>query len=244
MILQISGLTAGYDDGPDIIHSVDFELHEGEIVTIIGPNGAGKSTVLKAVFGLIDVRSGEVLHGSRDITKLPTHERIRSGIAFVTQGNNVFPDLTVRENLEMGAFTLPNRREVRAKLEEVYHFFPKLKHFAKRNAGLLSGGERQMVAIGMALMLSPEVLLLDEPSIGLAPKIIDEVFARIETIRQDGTCVLMVEQNATKALKVSDRAYVLELGKNSLTGSGSDLLADPHVGELYLGKSQALAKNT
>jgi len=237
MILEIQSVTARYGQGPDIIHEINLELHEGEIVSIIGPNGAGKSTLLKSIFGLTDIRQGKVIHGARDITTLPTRERITAGLAFVTQGVNLFPDLTVEENLEMAAYTLNNAKEVQRKKEEVMDFFPKLRLFAKHNAGLLSGGERQMVAIGMGLMLSPEVLLLDEPSIGLAPKIITEVFNQIQTVRDQGTSILMVEQNAAKALSVSDRGYVLELGKNALTGTGKELLDNPKVGELYLGKT-------
>jgi neutral amino acid transport system ATP-binding protein len=236
MILELKNITAGYDSGPAIIHGTNIKVHENEIVTIIGPNGAGKSTVLKSIFGLTDIRSGEIIHGSRNITHLPTTERITSGIAFVTQGVNIFPDLSVEENLDMAAYTLKTKAEKEQKKEEVMEFFPKLKLFAKNNAGLLSGGERQMVAIGMGLMLSPEILLLDEPSIGLAPKIINEVFELIKRISRKGTSVLMVEQNAAKALKISDRAYVLELGKNALNGTGKELLNNPKVGALYLGQ--------
>lgn len=238
MLLQLSNITAGYAAGPDIIHGVNLEVHENEIVTIIGPNGAGKSTVLKSVFGITDVRSGQIVHGSRDISHLPITERITSGIAFVTQGVNIFPDLTVEENLDMAAYTLKTKEEKEQKKAEVMEFFPKLKLFAKHNAGLLSGGERQMVAIGMGLMLSPEILLLDEPSIGLSPKIIHEVFELIQQISRAGTSILMVEQNAAKALQISDRGYVLERGKNALTGTAKDLLDNPSVGELYLGKSE------
>ena len=237
MILEIRALTARYTPtSPDILHGVNFELHENEIVTIIGPNGAGKSTVLKSIFGLTHVTEGKVLHGSRDITGQRTDQILRSGIAFVSQGHNIFPDLLVEENLEMGAFTLSDKKEVQAKKEEVFSFFPVLKEMRDQNAGLLSGGERQMVALGMALMLSPEILLLDEPSIGLSPKIIQEVFEKIQNIRDKGTSILMVEQNAAKALEISDRVYVLELGKNALEGKGKDLLRDKRVGELYLGK--------
>ncbi len=236
MTLSIQNLTAGYSSGPDILHNTCFELREREIVTIIGPNGAGKSTVLRSIFGLTDIRKGEIIHGSRDITSLSTHEIIRSGIAMVSQGRNIFPDLTVEENLEMGAYTLRSKQEIKDKKKDVFQFFPKLKSFRDRHSGILSGGERQMVAIGMALMLSPEVLLLDEPSIGLAPKIIDEVFAKIQHIRDEGASILMVEQNASKALSISDRGYVLELGRNALDGTGKKLLTDPKVGELYLGK--------
>ncbi|MCF7905766.1 ABC transporter ATP-binding protein [Candidatus Gracilibacteria bacterium] len=240
MILEIQNLTAGYKSGPSILHDVNFCLHENEIVTIIGPNGAGKSTVLKSIFGLTNVRKGNVTHGSRDITDLPTDGIIRSGIAFVAQGDNVFPDLTVQENLEMGAFIRTSRKEVQEKQEEVFHFFPSLKKYRSQKSALLSGGERQMLALGMALMLSPEILLLDEPSIGLAPKIINEVFEKIQKIKSTGTSILMVEQNAIKALEISDRGYVLELGKNALEGTGKELLKNPKVGELYLGKKQKL----
>lgn len=236
MLLQISSLTAGYHTGPDIIHKINLELHENEIVTIIGPNGAGKSTILKSIFGLTSIRSGSIHHGARETTDLPTHSIIKSGIAFVTQGINVFPDLTVEENLDMAAFTLKNKEEKIKNKEHVMNFFPKLRRFRRKNAGILSGGERQMIALGMGLMLSPEILLLDEPSIGLAPKVISEVFEKIQEIRDAGTSILMVEQNAAKALSISDRGYVLELGKNALEGTGKDLLKDKKVGELYLGK--------
>ncbi|MCB9809570.1 ABC transporter ATP-binding protein [Candidatus Peribacteria bacterium] len=236
MILSVEAVTAGYGNGPDILHEVSITLHEGEIVAIIGPNGAGKSTLLKSILGLTSLRHGTVHHGSRDLTPLPVASRIRSGIAFVTQGLNIFPDLTVAENLEMAAYTMTNRSEVQQKYAEIMAFFPQLQAYARHTAGLLSGGERQMLALGMGLMLSPEVLLLDEPSIGLAPKVITEVFQQIQRIRDQGTSILMVEQNAAKALEISDRGYVLELGRNALTGTGASLLADPKVGSLYLGR--------
>ncbi|MCF7812280.1 ABC transporter ATP-binding protein [Candidatus Gracilibacteria bacterium] len=238
MILEIQSLTAGYNAGPDILHDVNLSVHENEIVTIIGPNGAGKSTILKSIFGLTDIRNGKIIHGSRDITYHKTDQIIRSGIAMVSQGQNIFPDLTVEENLEMGAFIRQDKKELNQKKEEVFSFFPILKKFREKKAGILSGGERQMVALGMSLMLSPEILLLDEPSIGLAPKVMQEVFEKILQIRESGTTILMVEQNAAKALTISDRGYVLELGKNALEGKGKDLLRNPRVGELYLGKSQ------
>ncbi len=244
MILEIQNLIAGYKSGPDILHEVNFYLHENEIVTIIGPNGAGKSTVLKSIFGLTNIRNGKIIHGSRDITRFRTDEVLRSGIAFVTQGHNVFPDLTVEENLEMGSFTRKNKSEIQKKKEEVFLFFPVLKKYRSKKSAILSGGERQMLGLGMALMLSPEVLLLDEPSIGLAPKIIGEVFAKIQEIKNTGTAIMMVEQNAVKALEVSDRGYVLELGKNAIEGTGKDLLKNPRVGELYLGKRQKLENRT
>ncbi|MCF7918231.1 ABC transporter ATP-binding protein [Candidatus Gracilibacteria bacterium] len=238
MILEIKSLTAGYGSGPSILQNINLCLHENEIVTIIGPNGAGKSTILKSIFGLTDVRAGKIIHGSRDITHLKTDQIIRSGIAMVTQGKNIFPDLTVEENLEMGAFTRRDTSEIQKRKQEVFSFFPVLEKFKSKKTGILSGGERQMVAIGMSLMLAPEVLMLDEPSIGLAPKVMQEVFSKIQEIKNAGTAILMVEQNAAKALEISDRGYVLELGKNALEGSGKNLLKNPRVGELYLGKSK------
>lgn len=238
MILEIQKLTAGYNAGPDILHEVNLQLHENEIVTIIGPNGAGKSTILKSIFGITDIREGKIFHGSREITGLKTDQIIRSGIAMVTQGKNIFPDLTVEENLEMGSFIRKNKKEIEEQKKEVFSFFPKIEKFRDKRTGILSGGERQMVALGMALMLAPEVLLLDEPSIGLAPKVMGEVFEKIQKIRKAGTSILMVEQNASRALEISDRGYVLELGKNALEGTGKDLLKNPRVGELYLGKTK------
>ncbi|MCF7830986.1 ABC transporter ATP-binding protein [Candidatus Gracilibacteria bacterium] len=238
MILEIKDLVAGYKSGPNILHQVNFQLHANEIVTIIGPNGAGKSTVLKSIFGITNLRDGKIIHGSRDITGLGTDQIINSGIAMVMQGNNVFPDLTVEENLDMGAFTRKNRGEIKKKKKEIFKFFPVLKKYRKKRAAVLSGGERQMLALGMALMLSPEVLMLDEPSIGLAPKVMQEVFDKILEIREQGTAILMVEQNAARALEISDRGYVLELEKNALEGPAKDLLKNPRVGELYLGKKK------
>lgn len=236
-MLKISNLVAGYGNGPDVLHDVSISLHEGEIVTIIGPNGAGKSTLLNSIFGLTDVREGEISHGARDISSLSTSEILRSGIALVSQRNNVFSQLTVSENLETAAWTISSASERESRKQEVLKMFPMLRFHSEKKAVLLSGGERQMVAIGMALMISPEVLLLDEPSIGLAPKIVQEVFAKIQEIRDGGTSILMVEQNALAALAISDRGYVLELGKNALEGAGKDLLSDSEVGRLFLGRS-------
>ena len=236
-MLKVDHLTAGYAKGPDIIHDVHLHVEEGEIVTILGPNGAGKSTILKSIFGLTDVRSGTILHGARELHLLPTDEILRSGIGFVMQGQNIFPDMTVEENLEMAAWILKTTVEITAKKEEVFRLFPVVKRMRKMKSLLLSGGERQMVAFGMAMMLSPEVLLLDEPSIGLAPKVVHEVFQKVQHVREEGTSVLMVEQNAAAALKISDRGYVLENGRNVLDGDGKTLLRDKRVGELYLGHS-------
>ncbi len=237
-MLKISNLVAGYGNGPDVLHDVHLELGEGEIVTIIGPNGAGKSTLLSSIFGLTDVRAGKIVHGSRDLTILSTNEILKSGIALVAQRDNVFTELTVTENLETAAWIISSATERKLRVQEVLKMFPMLRPHLQKKAVLLSGGERQMVALGMALMVSPEVLLLDEPSIGLAPKIVQEVFAKIQTIRDGGTSILMVEQNALAALEISDRGYVLELGKNALEGTGKELLNDPEVGRLFLGRGR------
>lgn len=235
-MLKISGLVSGYGTGPDVLHGVHMELSEGEIVTIIGPNGAGKSTLLLSLFGITNVRKGTITHGSRELTGLSTEDILRSGIALVPQRDNVFPQLTVSENLDIAAWTISAASERASRKEEVLKIFPLLRPHLEKKTVLLSGGERQMVALGMALMLSPEVLLLDEPSIGLAPKVVQEVFAKIQEIRDAGTSVLMVEQNALAALEISDRGYVLELGKNALEGTGQELLNDPEVGRLFLGR--------
>ena len=237
-MLQIKNLVSGYKKGPDVLHRVHVEVREGEIVTIIGPNGAGKSTLLLSIFGITNVREGTIVHGSRELTGLSTDEILRSGIALVTQRENVFPQLTVLENLETAAWTIFSRAERESRTQAVLQMFPMLRPHLEKKAVLLSGGERQMVALGMALMLSPEVLLLDEPSIGLAPKVVQEVFAKIQEIRNAGTSVLMVEQNALAALEVSDRGYVLELGNNALEGTGKELLNDPEVGRLFLGRGK------
>ena len=214
-VLVATGIVAGYFPGVNILNGCDLTVGAGEFVGIIGPNGAGKSTLLKAVLGLVSVREGTVrLHGT-DITGQAPHRLVARGVAFVPQSNNVFPSLTVRENLEMGCFLVPKR--------------------ADQRAGSLSGGERQMVAMGRALMLDPTLLLLDEPSAGLSPMLQDEVFLRCKTINDTGVAILMVEQNARRALQVCDRGYVLDQGRNAYTGSGRDLLADPKVIELYLG---------
>lgn len=237
-MLEIKNLVAGYKKGPDVLHDVHLKLHEGEIVTIIGPNGAGKSTLLLSIFGITNVREGTITHGARELTGLSTDEILRSGIALVLQRENVFPQLTVLENLETAAWTISSRAERESRKEEVLQMFPMLRPHLEKKAVLLSGGERQMVALGMALMLSPEVLLLDEPSIGLAPKVVQEVFAKIQEIRASGTSILMVEQNAIAALNISDRGYVLELGKNALEGTGNALLNNPEVGRLFLGRGK------
>lgn len=231
-LLEAEELVAGYGDA-EIVHGVSLEVGEEEVVSIIGPNGAGKSTVMKAVFGLLEPWSGSVVFDDVDVTGTPPEERTRLGMSYVPQTENVFPNLSVRENLEMGAFVLDELPLDR--LEEVYGLFPVLKDRSGQKAGSLSGGQQQMVAMGRALMVDPGVLLVDEPSAGLAPELVDEVFDRIERVNRSGTAVLMVEQNARKALRRSDRGYVLEAGENRFMDSGEALLENPEVEELYLG---------
>ena len=237
-IVECEELVAGYVPGVNILNGCDLVVGPGEFVGIIGPNGAGKSTLMKAVLGLVTIRSGHVRLKGEDITGQPPHKLVQRGVGFVPQTNNVFPSLTVRENLEMGCFLKP--KQFGARYEVVVGLFPRLAERADQRAGSLSGGERQMVAMGRALMLDPKLLLLDEPSAGLSPMLQDEVFLRCKLINDAGVAILMVEQNARRALQVCDRAYVLDQGTNAYTGTGRELLADPKVIELYLG---TLARN-
>ncbi len=233
-VLIAEDLVAGYLPGVDILTGCNFELHEGELVGIIGPNGAGKSTLVKAMFGLVEVRSGRVLLKGDDITNWAAHDLVAKGVGFVPQTENVFPSLTVVENLEMGAYQLQSD-QVGQRVDMVYELFPRLGERSGQRAGLLSGGERQMLAMGRALMMQPAVLLLDEPSAGLSPALQIEVFENVALINDSGVSIVMVEQNATRCLKISDRGYVLDEGKNAYDGTGESLLHDPKVIELYLG---------
>lgn len=232
-LLIADRLEAGYVPGVNILNDCSLEMAEGELVGIIGPNGAGKSTLLKAMFGLVDVRSGSVRLRGEEISGLKAHALVSRGIGYVPQNDNVFQTLTVRENLEMGTFLKPKRFAER--FEVVGGMFPKLLDRADQRAGSLSGGERQMLAMGRALMMEPSVLLLDEPSAGLSPALQDEVFVRCYKINQAGVSIVMVEQNASRCLQICDRGYVLDQGSNAYTGTGSELLTDPKVIELYLG---------
>ncbi len=231
-LLKAENITAGYGE-MDILHDVCIELTEGGIVALIGPNGAGKSTLMKTIFGLLTPRTGTVAFDGNDITGRAPDQIVRLGMCYVPQTDNVFPSLTVRENLEMGAFIL--NEELDDRIERVYQVFPDLKTFHGKRAGALSGGQRQMLAMGRALMLDPQVLLLDEPSAGLAPKLVELIFEKIVEVNQTGVSILMVEQNAKHALQLSDRGYVLATGRNRFEGSGQDLLSDPQVAKLYLG---------
>ena len=232
-VLDARSLVAGYIPEVNILNGCDLVVGAGEFVGIIGPNGAGKSTFLKAVLGLCKVRSGTITLNGEDITGRQAHELVAMGVSYVPQTKNVFPSLTVRENLEMGCFLKPS--VFKERFEYVSSMFPKLAARANQRASALSGGERQMVAMGRALMLEPKILLLDEPSAGLSPALQDEVFVQCRTINKSGVAILMVEQNARRCLQVVNRGYVLDQGRNAYTGSGRELLADPNVIELYLG---------
>ena len=233
VLLHAEDLVAGYLPGVDILRGASLDLHQGELVGIIGPNGAGKSTLIKTLFGLVPVRSGRVVLEGDDITGLAAHELVARGVGYVPQNRNVFPSLTIEENLRMGLYLQPSRFGER--FEAVSTLFPILSERRKERAGLLSGGQRQMVAMGRALMTDPTVLLLDEPSAGLSPVNQDEVFARIDEVKRSGVSVVMVEQNARKCLQIADTAFVLDQGRNAYSGSGKDLLDDPTVIQLYLG---------
>jgi ABC-type branched-subunit amino acid transport system ATPase component len=237
-LLEARGVVAGYVPEVNILNGLDLDLAAGEFVGIIGPNGAGKSTFLKAVLGLVPIRGGTVTFDGEDITGHQAHQLVQKGVGFVPQTRNVFPSLTVTENLEMGAFLQPSR--FKQQRDYVFTLFPRLSQRASQRAGSLSGGERQMVAMGRALMLEPKLLLLDEPSAGLSPMLQDQVFLQCKQINATGVAILMVEQNARRCLQVCDRGYVLDQGRNAYAGAGRELLGDPKVIELYLG---TLARN-
>ncbi|MBV9162695.1 MAG: ABC transporter ATP-binding protein [Pseudonocardiales bacterium] len=232
-LLRADNLVAGYLPGVNILQECNFFLRAGEIVGIIGPNGAGKSTLLKAMFGLIPVRGGTVTLRDGDITSAKAHTLVTEGVGYVPQSNNVFVSLTIEENMQMGAYLRP--RTFTARFDAVCALFPLLGERRKTKAGALSGGERQMVAMGRALMMEPSVLLLDEPSAGLSPMFTDEVFVRCKKINAAGVSIVMVEQNARRCLQVCDRGYVLDQGRNVYTNTGPALMNDPKVIELYLG---------
>lgn len=232
-LVRVDDVIAGYLPGVNILNGCDLYAKEGELVGIIGPNGAGKSTLLKALFGLVTIRSGQVTLRGEEITNVKANKLVAKGIGFVPQTNNVFGTLTIEENLEMGMFLRPKRFKER--FDFVAELFPALGTRRKQRAGSLSGGERQMVAMGRALMMEPSVLLLDEPSAGLSPAMQDEVFFRTKQINDTGVTVIMVEQNARRCLQICDRGYVLDQGRNAYTASGRDLIHDPKVIELYLG---------
>jgi ABC-type branched-subunit amino acid transport system ATPase component len=233
-LLAAAGIHAGYGK-LEILHDVSLEVRPGEIVSIIGPNGAGKSTAFKSIVGLLRPRAGTVRFKSQDITGLRPDLVLRRGLAYVPQGRIVFPQMTVLENLEMGAYIERDRARVAAALERVCALFPVLAERRKQKAGTMSGGEQQMVAIARALMTTPSLILLDEPSLGLAPRFVALIFDKLAEMRGAGYTLMLVEQNATRALAIADRGYVLELGRNRFHGRGRELLEDPEVKRLYLG---------
>jgi len=231
--LQGTAMTGGYGGGADILHACSLSVDKGEIAVIVGPNGAGKSTAMKAVFGMLPLRRGKVTLGERDITSLSPQERVKAGMAFVPQTHNVFTSMTVEENLEMGAFIRDD--DFRGTIEQVFELFPILKEKRRQHAGELSGGQRQQVAVGRALMTRPTVLMLDEPTAGVSPIVMDELFDRIIEVRNTGIAILMVEQNAKQALEIADTGYVLVTGENRFTDTGEALLANPDVRRSFLG---------
>lgn len=232
-LLEVEDVYAGYIPDLNILQGINFRIEAGELVTVIGPNGAGKSTLAKTIFGLLQPNKGKIIFKGENIAGLKSDEIVRKGMCYVPQISNVFSSLTIEENLEMGAYI--HKGSLKTLKESIFVMFPKLKERRKQKAGTLSGGERQMLAMGRALMLDPELLLLDEPSAALSPILVNNVFEKIKAINENGKAIVLVEQNAKKALMMADRGYVLENGKDAIEGKGKDLLNDSKVGELYLG---------
>ncbi len=235
-VLSLANVESGYG-ALRILKGISMEVHRGEIVTLIGSNGAGKTTTLNTICGVVRVRRGTILFEGRDISRMDTPDIARLGIAHVPEGRRLFPELTVRENLEMGAFLRTDSEAIRADMEEMYQLFPILRQRANQRAGSLSGGEQQMCAIARGLMSRPQILLLDEPSLGLAPKLVGQIFEIIQEINRRGTTVLLVEQNAHMALTIAHRGYVIATGEITLSGTGAELLANDMVKKLYLGEA-------
>jgi len=237
-MLEVRELVSGYGKS-EVLKGITLEVKKGQIVTIIGPNGAGKTTLFRTIFGLLPTRKGKILFENEDLSKLSPLSRIRKGIALVPQGRNVFPDLGVLENMEMGAYTVRDKNQVQEKMEECYDLFPVLRERKKQRAGTLSGGEQQMLVIARALMSRPRFIMLDEPSLGISPRLVKEIFKTIDTVnRTTGTTICLVEQNANIALKLGHFGYVMEGGQVKLSGSTQDLMNDERVKHAYLGKKE------
>jgi ABC-type branched-subunit amino acid transport system ATPase component len=234
-ILEIHNIVAGYGGGPDILKGIDLTVNEGQIQCIIGPNGAGKSTLLKVISGMLRARSGEIRYRGERINHLRPDQILIKGICFIPQEKNLFPDMSVQENLRMGGYVMKDRSLIEKRIREVYERFPILGEKRHHQARTLSGGQRQMLVMGRSLILSPSIILLDEPSLGLAPKIVDQVLEIVNLFRQNGMTVVMVEQNAHKGLECADWGCVLDLGKNSFDGPAATILQDDRIRELYLG---------
>jgi branched-chain amino acid transport system ATP-binding protein len=234
-MLTLENISVNYG-AIEALNGISMHVEQGEVVTLIGANGAGKTTTLRTITGLLSPRAGRVLYENEEISGLPTHKLVARGISMSPEGRGVFANLTVRENLQMGAYLKKNKREIAEDMERAYTMFPRLKERQSQKAGTLSGGEQQMLAMGRALMSRPRLLLLDEPSLGLAPLVVHTIFQAIEDIRSKGTTILLVEQNANAALRHSNRAYVLETGQIVMEGSSQDLAADPRIKEAYLGE--------
>mgnify|MGYP006246314353 FL=1 len=233
-VIECNGIAAGYVKGLNILQGIDMIINEKEIVSIIGPNGAGKSTLLKAIMGIINISGGRFFIDGVEKTNTPTHQIVKEGVGYVPQVENVFPSLTIEENLEIGSWSIDT--SIKQSISKIFDDFPMLKERRKDKAGNLSGGQRQILALARALTTSPKILLLDEPSAGLSPVAIKEVFEIVKEINSKGVAILLVEQNAKRALNFSDRGYVLDQGRNAYQGKGQELLSDPRVVDLYLGK--------
>jgi ABC-type branched-subunit amino acid transport system ATPase component len=233
-LLELRDISAGYGS-IQILHAVSLHVSEGEVVSVIGPNGAGKSTTFKVIMGLIDHLGGEILFDGRNLVGERPDRILGLGLGYVPQGRVVFAQMTVRENLEMGAYLERDRAKIQASMDFVFSLFPRLRERTRQLAGTMSGGEQQMLAMARALMMRPRMMMLDEPSLGLSPRFVDEVFDKIVELTRGGLTVMLVEQNAARALEISSRAYVLELGRNRFEGTGQDLLSNPEIRQLYLG---------
>jgi len=243
-LLELHDVVAGYGSGPDILRGLSLTVEHGVIKCIIGPNGAGKSTLLKVISGLIKPRDGKVIFKDQDISGLRPDQIIARGISFVPQERALFGDMTVRENMRMGGYIIPDKREVDRRVDEVFEQFPMLKQKASQRAKTLSGGQQQMLAMGRTLVLKPDLVMLDEPSLGLAPKIVDQVFQIVHQLRDSGITLMLIEQNAVKGLQVSDEGCVLDLGRTLFEDRSDAILGDPRIQELYLGKTKFQEKET